>query len=41
MSRIGQNPVTVPSDVTVEISGQQVTAKGRLGQLSLTLVDDV
>jgi large subunit ribosomal protein L6 len=31
----------VPPDVTVEIAGQQVTAKGKLGQLGLTLVDDV
>ena len=41
MSRIGQNPVTVPSDVTVDIAGQLVTAKGKLGELSLNLVDDV
>ncbi len=41
MSRIGQNPVTVPSDVTVDIVGQSVTAKGKLGELSLTLVDEV
>ncbi len=41
MSRIGQNPVTVPSDVTVDIAGQLVTAKGKLGELSLTLVDEV
>ena len=41
MSRIGQNPVMVPSGVTVEIAGQQVTAKGKLGQLGLTLVDEV
>jgi len=41
MSRIGQNPVTVPSGVTVDITGQLVTAKGKLGELSLTLVDDV
>ena len=41
MSRIGQNPVTVPSDVTVDIAGQMVTAKGKLGELSLNLVDDV
>ena len=41
MSRIGQNPVTVPSDVTVDIAGQSVTAKGKLGELSLTLVDEV
>jgi len=41
MSRIGQNPVTVPSDVTVDIAGQLVTAKGKLGELSVNLVDDV
>lgn len=41
MSRIGQNPVTVPSDVKVDIAGQLVTAKGKRGELSLTLVDEV
>ncbi len=41
MSRIGQNPITVPTDVNVDIAGQLVTAKGKLGELSLTLVDDV
>lgn len=41
MSRIGQNPVTVPDGVTVNVAGQMVTAKGKLGELSVTLVDDV
>ena len=41
MSRIGQNPVSVPSGVTIDVVGQLVTAKGKLGELSLTLVDDV
>ena len=41
MSRIGQNPVPVPSGVTVDIAGQLVTAKGKLGELSVTLVDEV
>ena len=41
MSRVGQLPVTVPSGVDVQIAGQSVTAKGQLGQLSLTLVDEV
>ena len=41
MSRIGQNPVNVPSDVTVDIAGQIVTAKGKLGELCLTLADEV
>ena len=41
MSRIGKNPVTVPNDVSVEIAGQVVTAKGKLGELTATLVDEV
>jgi len=41
MSRIGQNPVTVPSDVNVEIAGQLVTAKGKLGERSLTVDSSV
>jgi len=41
MSRIGKNPVEVPSGVTVDIAGQNVTAKGKLGELSVTLVDDM
>ena len=41
MSRIGQNPVTVPDGVTVEISGQEVTAKGKLGELMANIPDDI
>ena len=41
MSRVGQNPVSVPEGVTVDIVGQLVTAKGKLGELSVNLVDDV
>lgn len=41
MSRVGQLPVTVPTGVDVQIAGQNVTAKGKLGELSLTLVDEV
>ncbi|WP_119462779.1 50S ribosomal protein L6 [Rhodospirillaceae bacterium SYSU D60014] len=41
MSRIGKNPVAVPSGVTVEIAGRQLTAKGKLGELSLVLNDNV
>jgi len=39
MSRIGKNPVIVPSGVDVTIDGQHVTAKGKLGQLGITLAD--
>ena len=41
MSRIGQNPVSVPTGVTIDVVGQMVTAKGKLGELSMTIVDDV
>ena len=41
MSRVGKNPVAVPSGVNVAIAGQQVTAKGKEGELSLTLVAEV
>ncbi len=41
MSRIGKNPVEVPSGVEVKLDGANITAKGKNGQLSMTLVDDV
>jgi large subunit ribosomal protein L6 len=41
MSRVGRNPVKVPTGVTVTVAGQQVTAKGKLGQLSMVLNRDV
>jgi len=39
MSRIGKNPVIVPSGVDVTVDGQHVTAKGKLGELAVTLAD--
>jgi large subunit ribosomal protein L6 len=41
MSRIGKNPVVIPSGVEVQLSGQQLTAKGRLGMLSLVVTNEV
>ena len=41
MSRIGKTPVPVPDGVTVNVAGQEVTAKGKLGQLSVTLNEAV
>ncbi len=41
MSRVGISPVTVPDGVTVEMDGNVVTAKGKLGELSATLTHDV
>jgi large subunit ribosomal protein L6 len=41
MSRIGKHPVTIPSGVEVQLSGQTLTAKGRLGTLSLAVSGEV
>jgi len=41
MSRIGKHPVRIPSGVEVLLSGQTLTAKGRLGTLSLLVSNEV
>ena len=41
MSRIGKNAVSVPQGVDVKLAGQVITAKGKLGQGSVTLIDDI
>ena len=41
MSRIGKHPVEVPGGVTVNVVGQQISAKGKLGELSHVVVDEV
>ena len=41
MSRIGNSPVQVPSGVTVEISGSEVTVKGPKGTLTRLFHDKV
>lgn len=41
MSRIGKHPVPIPSGVQVNVDGQTVTAKGKLGQLSVKLIDEI
>ena len=33
MSRIGKNPITIPSGVTVEVAEGMITVKGKLGEL--------
>ena len=41
MSRVGKNPVEVPSDVNVAIFNDVLTAKGKLGEQSVNLGTDV
>ena len=41
MSRVGKNPVVVPQGVTVDLKGQTLKVKGKRGELSLVVHDDV
>jgi len=41
MSRIGKNPVPIPPGAQVTLEGQVLKAKGKLGELTLTLHDEV
>ena len=41
MSRVGKNPVAVPSGVTVSIAAGQIKAKGKLGELAMRVSGDV
>lgn len=41
MSRVGKYPVPVPSGVTIAIADGTLSAKGKLGELSMKLHDDV
>jgi large subunit ribosomal protein L6 len=39
MSRIGKNPIAIPAGITVEVTDNVVTVKGKLGQLSQEFSD--
>ena len=39
MSRVGKYPVEIPAGVQVALAGRTLTAKGKLGELSLQLTD--
>ena len=41
MSRIGKNPITVPSGVTIAVDGNTITVKGPKGELSRTIPADM
>ena len=41
MSRVGQLPVDVPDGVTVDVAGQLVKTKGKLGELSFEFSGDI
>ena len=41
MSRIGSSAIKVPDGVQVELSGQELKAKGKMGELSLKFCSEV
>jgi len=41
MSRIGNKPVAIPEGVEISVDGQDVKAKGKLGELTLKINDEV
>lgn len=41
MSRIGKKPVSIPEGVELQVNGQDVKAKGKLGELDLRIHDEV
>ncbi len=41
MSRIGQKPVEIPQGVEISVDGQNLEAKGKLGELSLSVHENV
>ena len=41
MSRIGKNPVTIPGGVEVSMAGNILTAKGKMGELTLETASDI
>ncbi|GLX87181.1 50S ribosomal protein L6 [Thalassotalea loyana] len=41
MSRVAKAPVSIPAGVTVTLSGQDITVKGPVGELSRTIHSDV
>jgi len=41
MSRLAKHPVSLPEGVSVTINGQEVLVKGKLGELSLTMIKDI
>ena len=41
MSRIGNNPITLPAGITLDIKEEVITVKGKLGELSQEITDGI
>ncbi len=41
MSRIGKNPIPVPAGTEIQINGQAIAAKGKLGRAEMSLLPEI
>src|SRR3989344_4376739 len=41
MSRIAKHPIKIPAGVDLKVSGRKLSVKGKLGELSLALINDI
>jgi large subunit ribosomal protein L6 len=41
MSRIAKHPIKIPAGVDVKVNGKKLVVKGKLGELALTLINDI
>lgn len=41
MSRVGSSPVVIPEGAEVQVSGQTVSAKGKLGEMKVDIPSDI
>jgi len=41
MSRIAKHPIKIPSGVEVKVSGKKLFVKGKMGELTLSLISDI
>ena len=41
MSRIAKHPIKIPAGVDIKVNGKKLVVKGKMGELTLTLVNDI
>ncbi|MCE9506825.1 MAG: 50S ribosomal protein L6 [Alphaproteobacteria bacterium] len=41
MSRIAKHPIKIPAGVDIKVNGKKLAVKGKMGELTLDLVDDI
>jgi len=41
MSRIAKHPIKIPAGVDIKVTGKKVAVKGKMGELTLNLINDI